>query len=428
MVPALDEVQGSRFAAELAPGVVVAPARYLPADGERPPLLASPDPAQPRTVLLLAEEDGEVQGVPEDLLVLAVRGLSGAELVPRVHLVLLGREIGVEPDEELAELVGDLTLLPLLDLLRALHRAGVTGRVAVGAAREGEIALEAGEVVAAAHGKARGKKAFCRLAALEAGAFHVRVDPPGSEPRPAAERETFGDLTSLIIEALEDRVHDAPDPRTRVRVEFVSNFFELRFPDRQQEILSALPAHDTVGSLLDALQATDGQIVRDLLALAEVGVVVLSEPEAPVRVVTDSTCDLPPETARAHGIHVVPLLVLFDKQIYHDGVDLKPRQFYERLATGKVHPHSNPPLKGDFLDTYRALGARKDLVSVHLSEKLSQTIVHARAAARESLPALASQRGGAERPAALEVVDSGSVSLGLGLLALFAARMAARGM
>jgi fatty acid-binding protein DegV len=44
-----------------------------------------------------------------------------------------------------------------------------------------------------------------------------------------------------------------------------------------------------------------------------------------VRVVTDSTCDLPQELVRAHGIHVVPLAVIFGDRVYHDGVDLKPR-------------------------------------------------------------------------------------------------------
>jgi DegV family protein with EDD domain len=144
-------------------------------------------------------------------------------------------------------------------------------------------------------------------------------------------------------------------------------------------------------------------------------------------VVTDSTSDLPPDLARAHGIQIVPLLVLFGDRVYHDGIDLRPKEFYEQLETGPVHPRTNPPSQADFLEVYRALAPHKDLVSIHISEKLSQTVVHARAAAEAGLPELQKERGEAER-VALRVVDSNNASLGLGMLALFAARMARRGM
>jgi DegV family protein with EDD domain len=130
--------------------------------------------------------------------------------------------------------------------------------------------------------------------------------------------------------------------------------------------------------------------------------------------------------AREHGIHTLPVLVLFGDRVYHDGVDLKAREFYEMLEKGPVHPRTNPTPKADFLDVYRSLAPQKDIVSVHISEKLSQTVVHAREAAEEGLPQYQQMRGEAER-VALHVVDSRSASLGLGMLTLFAARMARRG-
>jgi len=239
-------------------------------------------------------------------------------------------------------------------------------------------------------------------------------------------REIQQDVTSLIFLALEDRVHDAPDPRARARVQLGPSFFDARFTPRQQELLAVLPNCVTVGRLLDALPETDGQILRDLLGLREMGVVALEEPEDLVRVVTDSTCDLPPEVARAHGIHVLPVLVLFGDRVYHDGVDLKAKEFYELLEKGPALPRTHPAPKTDFLDLYRSLAPRKDIVSIHISEKLSQTVVHARTAAEEGLPQYQQMRGEAER-VSLRVVDSHSASLGLGMLALFAARMARRG-
>jgi DegV family protein with EDD domain len=381
-------------------------------------LFPSPDPTVPRILLLLGEGEEDGRELPEDILFLKMNGLAPADLVRRIHLVLLGSEIGVEPDTDLESLVGDLALLPILELLRAANRVRLTGRILCG---EGELVLEDGEVIAATAGRARGLKAFLRLSTLSAGPFWVQLRPPDG-----VEREIRETLKSLIFKALEDRVYDAPDPRARARVELGPAFFEARFTPSQQELLAVLPNCVTVGRLLDALSATDTEILRDLLGLREMGIVTLKEPEELVAVVTDSTSDLPPEVARAHGIHVVPVLVLFGDRVYHDGVDLKAKEFYDLLEKGQLVPRTNPVPEADFHDAYRALAPRKDVISVHLSEKLSQTVVHARQAAEAGLPQYQELRGEAEK-VTLKVVDSRSASLGLGMLALFAARMARRG-
>jgi DegV family protein with EDD domain len=420
VIPAVDEAEGRRFAASLGPGIVVAPVSVAAA-GDTPLLdrLGLGGPAdRGHTLLLFGGNDEEGRELPEEVLFLAARGLDGGDLVRGVHLALLGREVGLEPDARLEFLVGDLSLVPMLELLRSLHRIRLTGRVL---ASEGEIALDAGEVVSATAGRARGIKAFCRLSRLGAGPFWVQLRTPSPD-----QREIGQDFTSLVFLALEDLVHDAPDPRSRVRVHLGPSFFETRFNPGQQELLATVPNCVTVGRLLDALPATDGEILRDLLGLKEMDVLTLEEPEELVRVVTDSTSDLPPDLARAHGVHVVPVLVLFGDKVYHDGIDLRPREFYDLLEKGREHPRTNPPPKTDFAEVYRSLAPEKDLVSLHVSEKLSQTVVHARAAAEEGLADFQKLRGEAER-VSLRVVDTRSVSLGLGMLALFAARMARRG-
>jgi DegV family protein with EDD domain len=459
VVPAIDEAQGRRFAAELAGAVVVAPLGFQFPDGWQ--AAADPDgghaaagpaadaattanPADAagaagapatngrRTLLLVGEREEQGQDLPEDVSYLAAGGLAAGELVRRVHVLLLGREVGVEADAQLESLVGDLALTPLLELLRALHRAEVSGRIVHAA---GEVTLIGGQVVAAAAGPVQGLKAFCRLSHLDSGP--VRVVPAAADDeialgrggRASREREIHEDLKSLIIQALEDRVHEAPDPRSTVRLEIRPDFFERVFTPRQKEVLTAIPAARTVGRLVDALAATDGEVLRALEELTAAGVAMVEEPEAAVRVVTDSTSDLPAELARAHGIQVVPLLVIFGDRVYHDGIDLAARDFYERLESGTASPRTNPPPRGDFLKLYRESAARQDIFSIHISEKLSQTGVNARAVVEEAGPALAALRpAAAGRPFSAAVVDSGSVSLGLGLLALFAARMAQRGL
>ena len=424
VIPAIDEHQGLRFAETLGPGIVVAPASVASNGGS--PLFqrfSSRTPESEHMLLLLGDGEQDGRELPEEVLFLSSRGLDGADLVRRIHLVLLGREVGLEADAQLESLVGDLSLLPILELLRGLHRAHATGRVICA---EGKITLENGEVVAAEAGRASGIKAFCRLSRLGDGPFWVQLRPPDLTGPVKTVSQIRMDLKPLIILALEDAVHDAPDPRSRVRVQVGPSFFDTPFSPRQQELLTAVPASVHVGRLLDELPTTDGEILRDLLGLRELGILVIEEPHDLVRVVTDSTSDLPPDLARAHGIQVVPLLVLFGDHVFHDGVDLRPKEFYEQLERGQVHPRTNPPAKSDFLDVYRTLVPDRDVISIHIAETLSQTVVNARAAAEEGLPELQRLRGDAER-VTLRVVDSHNVSLGLGMLALFAARMARRG-
>jgi DegV family protein with EDD domain len=424
VIPAIDEIQGMLFAGELGPGIVVAPAS-LAGNGGRPvsERFAAHDATVRHKMLLLGQSEHEGLLLPEDVLFLDAGGLDGAELVRRIHLVLLGHEVGLEPDARLESLVGDFSLQPILELLRSLQKAQATGRVLCA---EGKITLADGEVVAAEAGRVSAIKAFCRLLRLDAGTFWVQLRPPDLNGPVKARHEIALDFTSLVVFAIEDTVHDAPDPRSRVRLLADPALLETRITPRQQGLLDAVPAAGTVGHLLDVLAETDGQILRDLMGLRELGIVEIEEPQDFVRVITDSTSDLPSDLARAHGILVIPLLVLFGDRVYHDGVDLKPRDFYEQLEKGPVHPRTNPPSRTDFLETYGALAPRKDLISIHLSEKLSQTVVHARAAAEQGMPSFQRARGEAGQ-VLLRVVDSENVSLGLGMLALFAARMARRG-
>ncbi|HEY0553919.1 MAG TPA: DegV family protein [Thermoanaerobaculia bacterium] len=420
VIPALGVDEGRRYAATLGPGVVVAPvALAKDGDGALAERFGAGAGNPEHTLLLLGRTAEEGRDLPEDVLFLLADGLPAEDLVRRIHLVLLGREIGVEPDADLESLVGDFSLHPFLELVRAASRAQVSGRIVCAS---GEVTFDGGEVVAASAGKAGGIKAFLRLSLLDAGPFWLWLRLPAG-----VEREIRQDVKSLVFLALEDRVHDALDPRARARVQLGPAFFEARFNPRQQELLAVLPACVTVGRLLDALPgATDGEILRDLIGLREMGIIAVEEPEELVAVVTDSTSDLPLEVARAHGIHVLPVLVLFGDRVYHDGVDLKAKEFYDLLEKGSVQPRTNPTPQADFQDCYRTLAPQKDIISIHISEKLSQTVVHAREAAEAGLAQYQQMRGEAER-VSLQVVDSHSASLGLGMLALFAARMARRG-
>lgn len=413
--------EGRRFARGLGPSVIVAEAS-VPGLGDASELseLRRATGATIRLVVVGEGPEGE-EGLPDEVLYLAGRGLEGSELVRRIRLVLVGWELGLEPDARLQSLVGDFSLTPVLEVIRGLGRALASGRVLL---EEAEVVLERGEVIAASAGVAQGLKGFCRVGARREGPFRVVLGRPG------VRREIEEDLESLVIRAIEDRVADPPSRKARLEVRLGPEFFETRFSFLQREILTEAQNGIAVGALLDRLEATDGDVLRELAGLEEMQAVAVREPETAVRVVTDSTADLPARLAREEGIRVVPLMVRFGERIYRDGVDITPRDFYELLERERAHPVSNPPTPGELLEVYRDVVPECDVVSVHISSALSDTLDHARRAAEAGARELREarrERLGAEPPV-LELVDSRQVSLGLGLLALFAARMARRGL
>jgi DegV family protein with EDD domain len=410
VVPVADLAKGRRFAQGLGEALIVTTTRVLAGSPEPEAVLAELHAGGRRTLVLLGERADEEEGLPETVSFLAIGGLALREIERRLLLVLLGREVGAEPDTKLESLVGDLAQTPFLELLRGLNRAAVSGRIEL---RGGQVWLERGEVVAAtAHGagSVQGVKAFCRLGRMHEGLFQLF---PGDL---VPERTIQEALSTLIITAIEDSLGEFPDARARLEVQIGPDFFSAPFNPLQKQILGLAQKSATLQEVLDGLPARDGEIVQELLVLEERGLLVRRDPR--VQIVTDSTSDLPTDLIRACGISVVPLTVAFGKQVFRDRVDIQPGQFYKRLTEDKAHPVSSPPTREELAGRYREyLAQGHDVVSLHLSSRLSKTFEHARAAADE-----VNVEG-----RTLAVVDTGQVSVALGMLALFAARMASRG-
>jgi DegV family protein with EDD domain len=135
-----------------------------------------------------------------------------------------------------------------------------------------------------------------------------------------------------------------------------------------------------------------------------------------VAIVTDSTSDLPRDLADELGITVVPLTLTLDGTSYRDGVDIGPDDFYHKLErSGGVATTSQPPI-GEFSEVYeRLLGDHDQVISLHISSRLSGTVESARQAA---------EMVGDGR---VTVVDTRVVSMALGLVVLGAHRLIADG-
>ena len=137
-----------------------------------------------------------------------------------------------------------------------------------------------------------------------------------------------------------------------------------------------------------------------------------------VRIVTDSACDLPQSVADDLGIEIVPLSIRFGSDEFIDRVDLTTAEFWQRSAASPVLPETAAPSPGLFEQTYRSLIAdgATGIVVISLSGGLSATLQSAELAAR----AVAGEID-------IAVIDSNSVTLGLGIIAAACARAARSG-
>ena len=143
----------------------------------------------------------------------------------------------------------------------------------------------------------------------------------------------------------------------------------------------------------------------------------MGKPEMTIRIVADSTCDLPQAIVDEYGIAVVPLVINADGLSYLDGVDLLRQEFYERLPHFKSSPTTAVPGIGAFRNVYERLAAEgaREILSIHIASSLSAVADTAR---------LAAQEVGAAK---VTVLDSGQLSLGTGLMVLTAAEAARDG-
>jgi len=137
----------------------------------------------------------------------------------------------------------------------------------------------------------------------------------------------------------------------------------------------------------------------------------------PIKIVTDSTSDLPQAVAAEHGITVIPAYINIGDKSYLDGVELSRQEFYERLPDYDPPPTTSAPGLGTFVEAYERLAAEgaAEVLSIHISSTLSGMLNVAHSAAQTL------------KRVRVVVFDSRQLTLGTGFLALAAAKAAAVG-
>ena len=135
-----------------------------------------------------------------------------------------------------------------------------------------------------------------------------------------------------------------------------------------------------------------------------------------VMVVTDSTASIPPALMNGYQISSIPLQVIWNGEILKDGIDISPKEFYERLAVEKNMPSTSQATPEEFKQLYSSLiDQGYEVLSIHISSKLSGTLDSA-IQAKRAFP-----------DAKIELVDSLSTSMAMGFQVMNAARLAKTG-
>ena len=134
-------------------------------------------------------------------------------------------------------------------------------------------------------------------------------------------------------------------------------------------------------------------------------------------IVTDSTCDLPAYLIEQHELEVIPSLLVIDGQEYTDGIGITREEFYRQLPSFRTPPTTAAPSIGEFATRYDSLLSRgcDHILSIHAAHQLTTIINSARQAANDF-------------PNQITVVDSTSLSLGIGFQVLAAAEAAELGL
>lgn len=134
-----------------------------------------------------------------------------------------------------------------------------------------------------------------------------------------------------------------------------------------------------------------------------------------IHIVTDSTTDLHIEDIEKYGIHIVPLTIQIANQTYIDGVDIKPEEFLEKMASAEELPKSSQPAVGVFSELFDRLGQDgSEIISIHMTDGMSGTVKSAQAAAEMS-------------DSNVTVIDSMYISRALSFQVLEAAEMVEAG-
>jgi len=224
----------------------------------------------------------------------AREGIGGEIAGPPVHAEVVARRIQAlldervsgnveraKPSEDAGGVGGQISQLPLADLLQLFHVSQRSGVVDLqraggsGSAESGYVSLRAGEIVRAAVGSIAGEKALYRLLGWDRGEFRFSPGAVGEasefeKPTRALLQEGLRQNQELAL-----RADSLPALEASVHLKIPRSSLPVVIHPLTQEVLLVLEAYSRVGDVVDHCSFPDYQVLRTLHTLAERGIVEL---------------------------------------------------------------------------------------------------------------------------------------------------------
>jgi len=317
-----------------------------------------------------------------------------------------------------------------LKMLKSFDRGALTGVLEIkDRPAKAAVYFQDGRIIHACHGNHIAKKALYRIFSEKGGTFRFRLQPV------SVNRTIDGSLKSLLeegskeIESLRRLKPGTYENVVRINPRVLEKTSKIEGRPGLKHILSLVEQNGRIRDIIDASQMTDFQTYRHLFYMARLGILfVESDTAAPavrIQIVTDSTADLPADILEDRNIIQLPPSGSQDRKNYSDGSTSE--NFYHSLNFSKTIAAS--PSEDDFHKLFWQITPDKDIIAIFLSKKISRTYRNAVSAKEKNHSEYLRKRQqtGAGDDCIVEIIDSRSVSLGLGLLVLEAADRADEG-
>ena len=103
-----------------------------------------------------------------------------------------------------------------------------------------------------------------------------------------------------------------------------------------------------------------------------------------IKIFSDSTCDLSPEELEKMDVGIVPLSIVFNDEVYREGVDINTKQLFKMVKAKKILPKTSAPSPAEFIEHFKPfVDAGKTVIYIGISSKVSSTVNNAITAAKE---------------------------------------------
>jgi DegV family protein with EDD domain len=195
-------------------------------------------------------------------------------------------------------------------------------------------------------------------------------------------------------------------------------------------MMPIIKQYGRIQEILDASLMTDLQTYKHLQYMVKLGILVVEvRTRSEIKLITDSSSDLPPNIVNDLNITVLPISVIFSDQLYIDGVDMNADSFYQMLNSVNAAPAVSAPSVEEFHEMFLKTLPSQDVIAVFPSGKISRTLNNAHMAKKKNAEEYLSERKKIDsKTIQFEIINSETVSMGAGLLVMEIAELIGKGL